>query len=187
MGSGNVGILGENGKRVPSGTNGDPIVVTDSGVDGLATEATLEQVFEELVDIHTNSNNAATETTLQDIANNITSLTTIATNTASEPQNTSTTAANITTGSKSVGTPGTPEALVGVSFLVQRVDIQASFMKAVNTNNAFVGINGDCKYILTPGSTYSINAPPGKKINLNTIYVDVTNGVTGGFFYIAYY
>ncbi|MBX7157232.1 MAG: hypothetical protein K1X66_02430 [Verrucomicrobiae bacterium] len=105
-------------------------------------------------------------------------------NVLQEPVNNSTTKCLFTSGTKTIAMPGTPEPLSGISFLVQSVEIQAQFFKVANANNVYIGINGDVKRIVEPGDSYTLEAPPGKKIDLNDIYLDVDNG-SDGVFYLA--
>jgi len=95
--------------------------------------------------------------------------------------NTSTTAATLTQGVKTVAAAGTPEALVGSATLVEKVIITATKgFNSANTGAVFVGQSStnDQNYIrLMPWDVLILDAPPGKKIDLNQIYIDVvTNG-----------
>jgi hypothetical protein len=80
------------------------------------------------------------------------------------------TAATLSGGSKTVASTATPETLVGAETLVDTVIISPL---RTNTGEAFIGFasgNG-LQNIETP---VVLQAPPGKKINLAAIYVDVT-------------
>lgn len=77
---------------------------------------------------------------------------------------------------RTVTTAGTPVRLVASSTLVDSVEIFA--MKNVttaNTGNIYVGFNstgGQNFRVLTPGSSLSMKAPPGKKLDLTLIWID---------------
>jgi hypothetical protein len=95
--------------------------------------------------------------------------------------NPSTTAATLTQGVNTVAAAGTPEALVGSATLVEKVIITATKgFNSANTGAVFVGQSStnDQNYIrLMPWDVLILDAPPGKKIDLNQIYIDVvTNG-----------
>ena len=89
---------------------------------------------------------------------------------------TSTTAATITQGTKAVTTAGTPVLLVASQTLVENVVIQAfKTPSTANTGNVYIGISasgGSNRIVLAPGQSVSFDAPAGKKLDLNTIYVD---------------
>lgn len=87
-----------------------------------------------------------------------------------QPASASTTAATLAGDSKTVAATGTPEALVGVSTLVETVII--SPLRS-NTGLAYVGFSAtnDTQQIETP---IVLAAPDGKKLDLSLIYVDVT-------------
>jgi|GEM_PF-6342417 len=72
-------------------------------------------------------------------------------------------------GSKTVAATGTPEVLVASATLVDTVII--SPLRA-NTGVAYVGLasGNDTQALEAP---VVLTAPPGKKINLNLIYIDV--------------
>lgn len=91
------------------------------------------------------------------------------------PASASTTAAALAGGSKTVAATGTPEALVGVSTLVDTVIIAPL---RTNTTSAYIGFSStnDTQTIPLP---VSLSAPDGKKIDLSLIYVDVTTAGEG--------
>lgn len=101
--------------------------------------------------------------------------------------NPSTTAATLTQGVKTVSATGTPEALVASATLVEKVIITATKgFNSANTTAVFVGRSGtnDQNYIrLMPWDALVLDAPPGKKIDLNQIYIDVTTNGDG----VAYF
>lgn len=92
------------------------------------------------------------------------------------PASSSTTAATIANGSKAVTTAGTPVRLVAVSTLVESVEIHArKNPTTANTGAIYIGLSGTGGQnfrVLAPGESFTISAPAGKKIDLNTIFVD---------------
>jgi len=98
-------------------------------------------------------------------------------------QNSSTTGATLGGGFKTVAATGTPEAMVGISTLVQSVMIKARKSRAAaNTGLVWIGhtSTNDAQQIpLNPGDSISLDAPPGKKIDLNTIFIDVETADDG--------
>lgn len=88
----------------------------------------------------------------------------------------STTTMTVAQGVKAVATAGTPVRLVATTTLVDSVTIQAQkTVTTANTGNIYVGWSstGGSNYIvITPGQSTSIQAPTGKKVDLNLIYID---------------
>lgn len=92
-----------------------------------------------------------------------------------------TTAATPYQATKTVAATGTPEALAATSMLVDSVVLDARKARGtLNTSTCFIGftnVNDAQLYPLAPGERLSLSAPPGKRIDLAGIYVDVgTNG-----------
>ena len=88
---------------------------------------------------------------------------------------------------KTVTTPGTGVALVATSTLCVRLEIEARKVGGVNTGTVYIGTSAVDKtssqqQTLDPGDTYTLVAPAGYKIDLDSIYIDADNaadGVTG--------
>jgi hypothetical protein len=93
--------------------------------------------------------------------------------------NPSSTAATLTQGTKAVTAAGTPERLIGSTTKVESVEIFARKAPGTaNTGAIYIGISasGGANYrVLAPDESFSISAPAGKKIDLNTIYIDAAN------------
>lgn len=97
------------------------------------------------------------------------------------PANSSTTAATFAQVVNTVAAAATPEALAGSTTLVESVIIQAKKgFNSANTSAVFVGFSAtnDSNYLeLLPGDSVTLNAPQGKKLDLNLIYIEcVTAG-----------
>lgn len=79
-------------------------------------------------------------------------------------------------GSKAVTSAGTPVTLVAVQTLVDCVEIHARKSKTTaNTGNIYIGWSSSAASnvrVLAPGDSVSFSAPAGKKIDLQTIYID---------------
>lgn len=94
---------------------------------------------------------------------------------------TSTTAATWAQGFKTVSASGTPEPLVNAQTLVTSVVMQGyKAQGTLNTGTVYVGSSASDAVdpiALLSGYSMVIVAPPGKVIDLHTIYLDVaTNG-----------
>lgn len=98
------------------------------------------------------------------------------TGTVTTGPNASVTAATFSQGVKTVADAATPEVLVGSTTLVESVVIQAkNGFDSSNTDSVFIGFSGtdDSNYLeLTPGDSLSIDAPQGKKLDLNLIFIE---------------
>lgn len=77
---------------------------------------------------------------------------------------------------KAVATAGTPVQLVTASTLVETVEIHARKDKTTaNTGNIYVGFvsgAGNQLRVLVPGESWKWTAAAGKKIQLNSIWID---------------
>lgn len=97
------------------------------------------------------------------------------------PANTSTTAATFAQVVNTITAANTPEALAASQTLVESVLIQAKKgFNSANTSAVFIGFSAtnDSNYLeLLPGDSVTLNAPQGKKLDLNLIYIEcVTAG-----------
>lgn len=106
---------------------------------------------------------------------------------SAELQNPSTVGASLSSGFKTVALIGTPEALAASSTLVQSLIIKAYKSRAAqNTGLVWIGhtsTNDAQSYPLSPGDSLAFEAPPGKKIDLNTIFLDVETAGDGVTFF----
>lgn len=97
--------------------------------------------------------------------------------------NNSTTAAILAQGGKTVQTAGTPVPLVATRTLVECVHIQARRSRSVaNSNVVYIGFQGGAgnqHKTLSPGDTWDLAAPVGKKIDLAGIFIDATTNSDG--------
>lgn len=98
-----------------------------------------------------------------------------------------TTAATYVEGTRAPASLATPEALTTTN-LVHSVIIRAGrTARVANTSSVWVGTTStnDAQLLeLIPGATLTITAPPGKYIDLSTIYVDAVT-LTDGVIYVA--
>lgn len=88
-------------------------------------------------------------------------------------------------GTKAPAATATPEAITASQTLVSSVIIRAGrTARVANTGSVWIGVSStnDTQLIeLIPGASLSLTAPPGKTIDLATIYVDsvtLTDGIT---------
>lgn len=100
-----------------------------------------------------------------------------------------TTAATPYQAAKTVALTTVPEAVAAATRLVDSVVLYGQKARATNnTSTCYVGftnVDGEQLLPITAGSYISLSAPPGKKIDLAGIYVDVgTNG--DGVVYMAF-
>lgn len=106
---------------------------------------------------------------------------------SAELQNPSTVGASLSSGFKTVALVATPEALAASSTLVQSLIIKAyKSRSAQNTGLVWIGhtsTNDAQSYPLSPGDSLAFEAPPGKKIDLNTIFIDVETAGDGVTFF----
>ncbi len=93
-------------------------------------------------------------------------------------QNKSTLAATWVNGVKTVAAAGTPEPLAAVSTLVSRVLIVP---RRGNTNPVWIGSSSanDAQHVLVGAAGIPLEAPAGTRIDLSTIYCDVTTNGEG--------
>jgi hypothetical protein len=87
--------------------------------------------------------------------------------------NNSTTAATITQSQFSPAAAGVAQAIAGVSTLVEAVEILPRRNSTTpNTGNIFIGPAGSQLRIIAPGdAAYILTAPPGKKVDISTVFV----------------
>lgn len=92
----------------------------------------------------------------------------------------------IVQGSKTVALSGTPETLTASQVLVDSVEILANKDRTTaNTGVIWVGVlAGDDTQLrpINPGNSYSMVATQGKKIDLQTIYIDVQRNGDGAIY-----
>ena len=97
--------------------------------------------------------------------------------------NASTVAATFLQGVKTVAATGTPERLVAESTLVDSVELFArKAAGTANTGNIWIGpasADGAQLRIMAAGDSITYSAPPGKKIDLYNIYIDVATAGDG--------
>jgi hypothetical protein len=97
--------------------------------------------------------------------------------------NESTTAATFLQGVKTVAATATPERLVAESTLVDSVELFArKAAGTANTGNIWIGpasADGAQLRIMAAGDSITYSAPPGKKIDLYDIYIDVATAGDG--------
>jgi hypothetical protein len=97
--------------------------------------------------------------------------------------NESTVAATFLQGVKTVAATATPERLVAASTLVDSVEIMARKARGTaNTGDVWFGpqsANDAQLRRLTPGDSVTLSAPPGKKIDLYDIFIDVATAGDG--------
>jgi hypothetical protein len=90
-------------------------------------------------------------------------------------------------GFKTVAATGTPEAMVSTSTLVSSVVIQGyKAQGTMNTGNVYIGglvTDAVDPIAIVPGGSLTIDAPPGKYIDLASLYIDVATAADGvGYF-----
>jgi hypothetical protein len=82
-------------------------------------------------------------------------------------------------GYKSIASAGTPEALVSTNVYAQSVTlIGMNEFRTANTSTAYFGwtsTNDEQLFPITAGGQVVITAPPGRSINLKSIYIDVVS------------
>ena len=98
--------------------------------------------------------------------------------------NNSTTSATITQGVLNVASPTVPKALANVPTLVEAVEMTPARDRSTpNTGNIWFGpLPGDgtqLRLLKPVDLPYCLSAPPGKKIDLSTIYIDVVTAGDG--------
>ncbi len=89
---------------------------------------------------------------------------------------------SLNSGVKTVSATGTPEPLVASTTYVNSVLIQAGKARSANASSVWVGfsVTNDAQPIeLLPGDAISFEAPPGKRIDISGIYIDVTTANDG--------
>jgi hypothetical protein len=95
--------------------------------------------------------------------------------------------ASFVRGLKAPASTSVPEALAATGTYVQSVVIVAMrAARVANTGSVFIdSVSADSAQLieLSPGSTYTITAPPGKVIDLGGIYVDAATLTDGVFFF----
>ncbi len=90
-------------------------------------------------------------------------------------------------GFKTVAATGTPELMKATTGLVSSVVIQGyKAQGTLNTGNVYIGsvvTDATDPIAIVPGGSITIDAPPGKFIDLNTLYIDVATAADGvGYF-----
>lgn len=90
-------------------------------------------------------------------------------------------------GFKTVAATGTPELMKASVGLVSSVVIQGyKAQGTLNTGNVYIGsvvTDATDPIAIVPGGSLTIDAPPGKYIDLNTLYIDVATAADGvGYF-----
>lgn len=90
-------------------------------------------------------------------------------------------------GFKTVTATNTPELMKATTGLVSSVVIQGyKAQGTLNTGNVYIGSSASDAtdpIAIVPGGSLTIDAPPGKFIDLNTLYIDVATAADGvGYF-----
>jgi hypothetical protein len=90
-------------------------------------------------------------------------------------------------GFKTVAATATPELMSSSSVKVSSVLIQGyKAQGTLNTGNVYIGsvvTDATDPIAIVPGGSLIIDAPPGKYIDLNTLYIDVATAADGvGYF-----
>lgn len=103
------------------------------------------------------------------------------------PTSTSAATATYIQGFKTVAATGTPELMKASTGLVSSVVIQGyKAQGTLNTGNVYIGsvvTDAADPVAIVPGGSLTIDAPPGKFIDLNTLYIDVATAADGvGYF-----
>lgn len=105
----------------------------------------------------------------------------------SAPTSTSASAATYIQGFKTVAATNTPELMKASTGLVSSVVIQGyKAQGTLNAGNVYIGsvvTDATDPIAIVPGGSLTIDAPPGKFIDLNTLYIDVATAADGvGYF-----